>query len=166
MNTLLSILLIAVAIYAVMAFVASRPLGKQLTALGNVAEGFVPPVKTYYADAAIATRHLLVKIGTDANHIALAGVNDIPLGFATDEAAAAEDGVAVALLGLHCTGALGVASGAIAAGALLVPGANGTVRTLPVAAGSYYIIGRATKAAADTDQVELVATFPILRVVV
>lgn len=167
MHTLLLIasLLVAVSLFA--SWIASRPRGAQFTPLANVAEGFQPAAKTYLADAAIATRHLLAKIGSDASHVALAGVGDIPLGFVTDEAAAAEDPVNVRLLGLHQEGAIGIASAAIAAGDLLVPAANGKLRTLPAAAGTYYITGRALKAAAaDGDQVELVPCFPVQRVVV
>ena len=165
MNTLLILFSVLVAIGCFASMIASRPRGHQLTALGNVGEGFQAPVRTYLSDAAIAARYLLVKNGTDANHIALTGVSDIPLGIAVDEATAAEEGVAVALFGLHERGAIGVASGAIAAGDLLVAGATGFVRTLPATTGSYNIIGRALKAAATTEQVEFVPTFPILRVV-
>lgn len=165
MNTLLAITMILVAILALCSWVASRPRGRQFTPLANVADGFQPAVQTRLCDAALASRYLLLKIGSDANHVAACGVGDIPVGFGLDTTDAAEDSVAVSKFGLQTEGALGVASGAIAAGDLLVPGANGTVRTLPVAAGTYYIIGRATKAAADTDQVEYTPSFPIQRVV-
>lgn len=146
-------------------YINSRPRGAQFTALANVGEGFQPPVQTFLSDAAFASRYLLVKGGSDAAHVALTGVADIPKGFILDSTAAAEEPVSVSKFGLHKEGAKGVASGNIAVEALLVPGANGTIRTLPVAAGSYYIIGRATKAAADTDEVEYTPTFPVLRVV-
>jgi hypothetical protein len=173
MNTMLSLLLNLLtlilpilAVVIVAAFIASRPRGRRLTALANIGDGFQPKKKTYYTDAAITTRNLLVRFGTDASHVALAGVNDIPLGFATDEAAAAEEGVSVSLLGIQESGVIGVASAAIAAGALLVPAANGKLRTLPGTSGSYYIVGRALNAAAaDGDELELVPTFPVLRVV-
>ncbi|MEN9840647.1 MAG: hypothetical protein RL376_447 [Verrucomicrobiota bacterium] len=166
MNTLLLLLSVIVVIGLVMSLIASRPRGAQLSALGNVADGYQPAKKTYYADAAISTRNLLVKFGSDASHVALAGVNDIPLGLATDEAAAAEDGIAVSLLGIQECGALAVASAAITEGDLLVPAANGKVRTLPGTTGSYYIIGRALNAAGvDGDVIEFVPTFPVLRVV-
>lgn len=164
-NALGAIVLVALAIFALVVWVASRPRGRQFTPLANVAEGFQPPAQSFLSDAAFGARYLLVKGGSDAAHVALTGVGDIPKGFILDTTAAAEEPVAVSKFGLHKEGAIGVASGAIAVEALLVPGANGTVRTLPVAAGSYYIIGRATKAAADTDQVEYTPCFPILRVV-
>ncbi|MBL9187918.1 MAG: hypothetical protein JNK23_10595 [Opitutaceae bacterium] len=165
MNTFLIALFAFVAILALTSWVASRPRGRQLHGLVNVAEGFQPAIRTLLTDAAIATRYLLVKRGSDAAHVALAGTADVPIGFVTDEASAAEEGIAVAHFGLLREGALGVASGAIAADEFLVPGANGTVRKLPVAAGTYHIIGRATKAAADTAVVEYTPSFPIQRVV-
>jgi hypothetical protein len=165
MNTLIIISMLLVAILALCSWVASRPRGRQFTPLANVGEGFQAAVQTMLCDAALATRYLLVKIGSDASHVAACGVGDIPVGFTLDTTDAAEDSVAVSKFGLQAEGAKGVASGAIAAGAMLVAGALGTVRTLPVAAGTYYIIGRATKAAADTDDVEFTPCFPIQRVV-
>jgi hypothetical protein len=165
LNVVAGIALLIVAALALSAWAASRPRGHQLQGLVNVAEGFQPAIKTYLADAAIATRYLLVKKGSNAAHVAVAGVGDIPIGFATDTPEAAEDGVAVAKFGLLREGALGIASGAIAADDFLVPGAAGTVRKLPVTAGTYYIIGRATADAADTTQVEYTPTFPVQRIV-
>lgn len=165
MNTLLLIAGLILAIGLLFSVFRSQPRGKNLTALGNVAEGRQPRVQTFLADAALAARFLLVKIGSDARHVAACGVGDVPLGVAQDTAEAAEEGVAVAKFGLHDEGAIGVASGAITAGEFLVPGAAGTVRKLPVAAGTYHIIGRATKDAADTDTVEYTPCFPIQRIV-
>ncbi len=164
-NALGLFVLVAFAVTAFCRWATSRPRGRQLQAFGNVGEGFQQAVQTFLADAALGSRYLLVKGGTDVRHVAVCGVGDIPKGIALDDVTAAEEGVAVAKFGLHKEGALGVASGAIAVEALLVPGALGTVRTLPVAAGTYYIIGRATKAAADTDPVEFTPCFPIQRVV-
>lgn len=165
MHTLVSMLCLVVAIALFMSWIASRPRGHQLQALVNVAEGFQPAIKTYLADAAIATRNLLVKKGSDGAHVAVCGVGDIPLGVAHDTPSAAEEGVAVTRFGLHHEGELGVASGAIAVEDMLVAGAAGTVRKLPAAAGTYYIIGRATSAAADTEAFEYIPTFPVQRVV-
>lgn len=165
MNILFTILaLIAVlALLATCVWLVGR---NSLTFLANVAEGTHAGSITKLADAAITTRHLLVKIGSDAGHVALAGVSDIPLGVATDESAAAEDPVNVALLGVTESTLLGVASAAITAGDLLVPAANGKLRTLPGTTGTYNIIGRAiTAAGADGDTIEFVPSFPIQRVV-
>lgn len=166
LQTILILATLFVAALLLVGWTASRPRGRQFVPLGNVAEGFHPAVKTYFTDAAVATRYLLGKIGTDSSHVALAGVGDIPLGIISDEAAAAEDAVAVQLFGLHKEGALAVASAAIAAGAFIVAAADGKVRTLPATTGTYYIIGRALKAAAaDGDPLEFTPCFPVQRVV-
>lgn len=121
---------------------------------------------TKKADAAHALRYLLVKQGTDAGHVAIAGAADIAYGVATDEPAAAEDLVAVAILGVQDKTLPMVASAAIDADAFVVGAANGKIRTLPVAAGTYYIIGRALEAAgSDGDLIEVAPCFPIQRVV-
>src|SRR5688572_11552643 len=51
------------------------------------------------ADAAISTRHLLVKTGSDANHFAVSGAGDKPLGTCIDEPSGAEEPGTVALFG-------------------------------------------------------------------
>jgi hypothetical protein len=147
------------------AYVLERKQSAGLYSLANIAEGHQPAVQTFLSDAAWAGRYLLVRKGSDERHVALCGVGDIPLGIAQDNSDAAEEGIAVEKFGLHNEGALGTASGAIADGAFLVAGANGTVRTLPAAAGTYWIIGRATKAAANGEDVEFTPCFPIQRVV-
>jgi hypothetical protein len=120
---------------------------------------------TRLTDAAIATPWLLVKTGTDANHIAVTGVTDTPYGIVTDTAVAAEEVVPVELLGVSNRTFGGVASGAIAAGDDLVPGASGKVRKLPSTTGTYYIIGTALTASADGDGVEYAHCHPIQRIV-
>lgn len=121
---------------------------------------------TKKADAALATRYLLVKVGSDVDHIAVAGAADIPLGVALDEPAAAEDLCAVQLLGTAGRTIPMVASAAITLDDFVVAAANGKIRTLPGTTGTYYIIGRALKAAAaDGDLIEIDPCFPIQRVV-
>lgn len=164
-NLLLSILGVLLVVALFVSFVGSRPRGAQFTPLANVGEGFQPASQTFLTDGAFAERYLLVKGGSDVAHVALCGVGDIPKGIAHDSAAAAEESVTVHKFGLHKEGAKGVASGAIDPEDLLVPAANGKVRELPAAAGTYYIIGRATKAAVDGDPVEFTPCFPIQRVV-
>lgn len=141
------------------------PISRNSISAANVAEGTHEGAITRLADAAITSRNLVVKIGSDENHIALAGTSDIPLGVCTDEADAAEDEVNVNLLGGARETQLGVASGSIAAGDFIVPGASGTVRTLPGTSGTYYIIGRALKAATDGNNVEFDPCVPVQRVV-
>jgi hypothetical protein len=164
MHPFLLIVSLFVVISLFVSWVASRPRGHQLTPLCNVGEGFQPATRTYRTDAALAQRNLLMKRGSDVAHVAACGVGDIPLGIANDAPDAAEEPVGVRMLGLGM-GEMGVASGAIALDAFVVAGAAGPVRTLPVAAGTYYIIGRCTKAAADTEPVEFTPCFPIQRVV-
>jgi hypothetical protein len=108
----------------------------------NIAEGTHEGSIGRKADGAY-TRYLLVKVGSDASHVALAGVADIPLGATDDDSSAAEDLLNVRLLGAQKETILLQPSAAIAAGDFVVAAANGQARTLPVAAGTYYIIGRA-----------------------
>lgn len=115
---------------------------------------------TKRTDAAIATRYLLGKIGTDIGHVAVAGAADIPYGVITDEAGAAEDPVNVFLLGAGKGTTKMIASAAITAGALLEPAASGKVATKGGGAGSHYVVGRALDAAAaDGDVIEVVPLF-------
>lgn len=128
-------------------------------ALANIAEGQrLTGNITRKTDAAIATRFLLGKVGTDGDHIAVAGASDTPYGVITDEAGAAEDLVNVAILA--CTqGTLKVvndATGAIAVGDVIVPAASGKVKKIAAGAGNYYVVGIAMQtAAADGDQFEI-----------
>lgn len=177
MNPFLMTLLIVIGVIALLATLAMNLspslrlrgrrgfFGQRLVA-ANIGEGIHDEgIITLRADAVIGSRYLLGKAGTDSDHIDLCGVGDIPKGIIEDEAAAIEDPVKVALLGA-CEGTRrGVASGAIAADDMLVAGALGTVRTLPVANGTYYIIGRAVRAAADGEKVEFSPSFPVQRVV-
>lgn len=111
---------------------------------------------TRKTDAAITTRNLLGKVGSDEDHIAVAGANDQPIGVITDEAAAAEEVVNVALLGAADATRKVVAAEAIAAGADVYPAANGKVQDTPAGAGTYYKIGVALcAAAADGDPIEI-----------
>ena len=162
----ISLLIMAVSLLALLATCVWLAKRNSLTFLANVAEGTHENALTRLADAALTTRFLLVKIGSDAAHVAVCGVGDIPLGIATDEPAAAEDPVNVELLGVGERTLLGVASAAITAGDLLVAAASGKLRTLPTSAGTYYIMGRALGAAgADGDTIEFVPSFPVQRVV-
>lgn len=167
MHTLVSILICVVAIALFVSWIASRPRGQQLQGFVNVAEGFQPAKKTYLTDAAIATRYLLGKKGTDAAHIAVNGAADCPLGIITDEAPAAEEGVNVDLLGLADEGKIMIAAGVIAVDTFVYTAAGGKVQAEPTIAGTYYRVGRAIKAAAaDGDKVEVIPLAPLPLVVV
>jgi hypothetical protein len=142
------------------------PVSRNSLIAANVGEGtHANGLITYKADATTVAENLLVKIGSDENHVALCGTSDVPLGPALDNVDAIEDDVAVSLLGATSGTLLGVASGAIAAGDAIVAGASGTVRTCPTAGGTYNIIGRALKATADAGTVEYAPCLPTQRVV-
>lgn len=147
--------------------VALAVRNRGLTFLANgVADGTHKASLTLLSSAAVGTRNLVGAIGADAAHVAVAGASDVPLGLITDEAAAAEEPVNVELFGVGERTLVGVASAAIALGAFVVPAANGKLRTLPTAAGTYHIVGRAIAAASgDNDTFEFVPCFPIQRVV-
>jgi hypothetical protein len=121
---------------------------------------------TRLADAAIG-RFRVLKKGSDGYHVDVCGVADIPLGITEDNSAgAAEDEISYAVFGLAHESKEGIASGAIADGDYLVPGAAGTIKTLPVAQGTYYIIGRYNgPAVADTKPFAFIPSFPVQRVV-
>lgn len=121
-------------------------------------------------DAAIATRNLLHKVGSDADHTVVCGANAIPIGTIDDEASAAEVTAAnqflsVKLLGKGPTKRM-VASEAITAGVKVYTAASGKVSLLSAVAGTYYEVGTAlTAAAADGDVIEVADSSPIKTVV-
>ena len=125
-------------------------------------------LKTYLSDVAINARWLLVVGGSDSNHVNIAGAGSQPIGVCRDqippEDIASGDlsyPLGIILFGLNPDTVRVIAAAAIAEWALLVPAANGQVQTLPVAAGTYWVIGRAASAAAAAgDQVELIHTLP------
>ena len=159
-------LLLAVVALAAMLHVFAKGFRSPLLPMANIGEGVHAGSITKKADAAIATRYLVVKIGSDIDHIAVAGTADIALGIASDEAAAAEDLVAVQLLGSSSETRKVVASAVIAAGDFVVTAAAGQVRTLPATTGTYFILGRALNAAAAAgDIVEIDSCLPTQRVV-
>lgn len=122
----------------------------------NVGGGTHAGSITRKTDAAIAARHLLVKVGTDADHVAACGASEVPIGTVPDEASAAEENVEVALLGAAPSTRKMVASEAIDAGEKVYTAASGKVQDLPAGAGTYYCVGTAlTAAAADGDEIEV-----------
>lgn len=136
-------------------------VSRNLIVAANVAEGqYQGGKRTVYFDEAVTTKNLLMKAGTDSDHVAICGASDTPKGFCPDEGAAGDEGELRMLGGAPSETGLGVASGAIAADDRLVPAAGGKVKTLPSAAGTYWVVGKAIKAAADGETVELVESFP------
>lgn len=105
---------------------------------------------TKLTDAAITTRHLLYKKGSDNDHIAVSGATDIPLGVVADEATAAELDVTVKLLGKGETKKM-VANAAITAGVPVYGAASGKVAPT----GSVLVGIARTAAAADGDVIEV-----------
>jgi hypothetical protein len=137
---------------------AHRARGR--TALSNIAEGtHQSGILNFRADAALASRYLLVKRGSDDAHVAVAGAADAPLYVALDEAGAAEDPVACQAIGC-CAGTVKLVTngaGVLAAGDILVPAAGGKVAKIAAGAGNYYVVGIATAAVAATDGDQLEA---------
>ncbi len=112
---------------------------------------------TMKADAAI-TRWNVVKIGSDAYHVAVsAGATDISFGIAEDQALAAEDLISVAMIP-GCVGTtICIATGVIVQGALVQSNGDGTVKT---AVSTGYVLGRAlTGSGATGDQIEVAICF-------
>jgi hypothetical protein len=119
------------------------------------------------ADAAISTRHLLVKVGSDVNHAAVisAAANE-PLGLCTDEATAAEDPIAVVLLGVAHKTVLMVAQGTIAANVDVYSYGDGTVTTVPTAVGTFWKVGKSRTASTAGLEIEVEPCLPVLTKVV
>lgn len=119
------------------------------------------------ADAVMATRNLLVKVGSDASHAAVisAAANE-PLGLCTDEAAAAEDPIAVAMLGVADKTVPMVAQGTIAANVDVYSYGDGTVTTVPTAAGTFWKVGKSRTASTAGLEIEVEPCLPVLTKVV
>lgn len=134
--------------------------------LANIAEGRHSTGNvTRLTDAALTTRYLVVKKGTDDSHVAVANAQaDVPIGVVTDEATAAEANVNVFLCGPGEGTVFMVAAGTIAVGDWLFVGAAGGGKVSPVlaVAGTYFPIGRALTAGAANDLIE-VATHPAIK---
>jgi hypothetical protein len=154
MNALLIIAITLVAIFALVAFVASRPRGHQLTPLANsITSGTHSGDMQIVLEEAVARRHLMLKKGAADNGALICTAADKPMCLAEDQGAIA-DNIAMHRLGMGGRTALGVASGAIAANARLSPAAGGKIRTLPAGAGTYWVCGEAIEAAADDEEFE------------
>lgn len=131
-------------------------------ALANIAEGTHEGSITRKTDAAVSTRYLLAKQGTDADHVAACGAAEVPLGVFTDEASAAEEYTAVELIGVTKRTVLMVASEAIDAGEQVFTAASGKVQDTTVGANTTYLVGTAlTAATADGDLIEVASCGPV-----
>lgn len=155
MNLTIAILALVLfaAILCLAAFIPSiRRRGR--VALANIAEGIHGSgIFTFRTDAAHSARNLLVKRGSDDAHVAIAGASDTPLYVCSDEASAAEE--PVACQALACAGTtiklVNDGTGALAAGDVIVPAANGKAKKIAAGAGNYYVVGIAVGAVAATD---------------
>jgi hypothetical protein len=120
---------------------------------------------TAVADAAFTSRYLVCKRGAYYYSIAIAGQGDTPYGVVPDMTPTTDTDLSydlpVQILGLDEDTERVIASGAVAIDNLVTTDANGQVRALPAAAGTYWIIGKAkTATVAAGDQLELIPCFP------
>jgi len=122
--------------------------------------------RSFKTDAAITTRHLLYKPGSDSEHILVNTAAVCPLGTVPDEADAAEIDIEVRLLGIYDGTLIMVASGVIAADVDVYTDAAGKVQAEPTGAGTFWRVGKSlTAAAADGDRIEVQHHKPIKVVV-
>jgi hypothetical protein len=126
--------------------------------LSNSAIGTHEDCITKYAKTAIKPCRLVVLDAENSDQIAHAAADSLPFGVADDEAQANEI-VSVNLLG--CSNTIKITAGAaIAAGELLIPGADGKILPMPTAAGTYICIGLALSAASNGNDVEVLTSLP------
>lgn len=123
--------------------------------LANIAEGVHKEGRlNKLADAAITTRFLLYKSGTDADHIAVAGATDLAIGTVDDEVATADIAdtyVALNLLGRGNGTKRMVANAAVTAFSRVYQAAAGKVAP----SGTRCVGVALTAAAADGDVIEV-----------
>lgn len=133
---------------------AGRLAGR--TSAANIAAGTHDGAKTLRADAPSAQEHLLVAVGSDADHYAIAASGSVPIGTQLGAPAGADEYVAVALLGSASSTRTMVASGAITAGTHVVLDDSGKVKANPGTSGTYTLVGVALSAAlADGDLIDV-----------
>ena len=147
-------------VFYLMGFQRKAPTGSVMFA--NIGEGtFEHGVKTYVADAATSGRYLLYKTGTDADHVAIAGLNDVTLGVSNDQAEAGMP-IAIHLFG-GAKGTLRVQTdGTIANGDYIKSGAAG--QATKATTGDAGIFGKAVigtdASSAAGDTITFVHTVP------
>lgn len=158
-NTLIALVAALAVMFCLGLVIGAKPTELIATAC-NIAEGIFSDAMTKTADATWSDRYRLVTVGTDSDHVALCGVSDVPLGTAFGAPDSNDMEVSVQLLGAQNRSRLGIASGAIAFNAIVVPGASGAIRTIPAAAGTYLMIGRARNAPADGETLHFEPCLP------
>ena len=118
-------------------------------------------VFTKKSDAVHTLHNLVVKTGTDADHIAICGKADRPLGICADAPDAVEYPATVEQFSGPDT-VLGVAAAAVAVGDELYTAANGKVANAATSStGATYKVGRALTAAAADEEVEIEGCYPV-----
>lgn len=131
----------------------------------NIAEGTHDKALSRYSDAAIA-RYLLVKRGTDNDHFAVNGAADMPYATTLDETTAAEELIAVGLLGTGPTKLMTASEALATVGVPVYTAAGGKIQDTPAGAGTYWQVGiLQSTAGADGDLVEVQSCVPIKLVV-
>jgi hypothetical protein len=126
--------------------------------LSNTAIGTHEDCITKCAKMPLKPSRLVALDPSDPTGINLSSCSSIPFGVTSDEAATGEI-VNVDLLG--CSNTLHIRAGVdIPAGALLIPGANGTALPMPTTAGTYSCVGLALSSAASGTEVEALTSLP------
>ena len=120
---------------------------------------------TAIGDAPFTSRYLIAKRGAFYYSIAIAGQGDTPYGVVPDMTPTTDTDLSyplpVNILGLNEDTERMIASGAINIDQLITTDANGQVRAVPSASGTYWVIGKAkTAAVAQGDQLEVIPAFP------
>jgi hypothetical protein len=122
--------------------------------------------RNYKIDTAIAagTKVILVKAGSDANHVDVCGAADLHIGVIYNDGGAAHAAGEWATVHLLSQDSIkAVANAAITAGSWCYTADDGKVQPKPTATGSYYLVGRSLNAsAADGDVLEIQPITPIL----
>ena len=165
MHTLLLLILCMTAIVAGIAF--GKRCGKRL-ALNQAPSVYGTQAASLLVSTALTDRFSLVKY-VDSTHVnPTSGAADIPLGVLLDDTCPTAEidtlAKAVGLLGQHNGTLRATAAAAIALDAQIVAdvATPGRVKTLPAAAGTYLVIGRANSAAsAAGDTIEFRHQMPV-----
>lgn len=147
-------------VFYLMGFQRTAPTGRVMFA--NIGEGtFESGVRSYTPDAATTSRYLIYKIGTDADHVAVAGLNDVAIGVSNDQADAGVP-IAIQLFGAK-PGMLRVQTdGTIANGDYVKSGAAGQATKATTADAGIFgkaLFGTDTSSAAG-DVISIVHDFP------
>jgi hypothetical protein len=106
---------------------------------------------TRLTDAAITVRHLLYKVGSDADHVAVSGASDLPIGTCDDEASAAEELVTIKLINKGATKRMVASEAMASAGVVVYAAASGKIAL----SGTVVVGTLLTTAGADGDVVEV-----------